>query len=167
MNAKIEEIKKKIHSDNDTVDTKRDEDIVAELLEPYGEEWIPTYLRNRYERWDIDGVDLSGTVAKVEVKSRTSKYGVFDTWIIDRYKIDYLIEHFPTENLYFVNSYSGQYTLYDAYYVASCPKISRYAWLNGKSQLRHYYDIPKDMHIINLTDGELGGGSVNNKIFTL
>ena len=125
------------------LDTDNDEEIVANLMSIYLDKEIKT--TSHWCRWDAEG---EGVVA--EVKSRT--YGKdYDTWIIDTYKIDYLLDKFPDKDCYFVNVFEGEYHMYDAKFVASCPQETKMArFRDGKQQLRTYYVMPKDGYVAEL-----------------
>lgn len=165
MNNKILEIKQQAHSTikaKEELDTEKDEYTVEHLLQPYGT-WSNTNSKDKWCRWDAEGIDPSGTNAKLEVKSRAGNMDKYDTWIIDSYKIDYLLENHPDENHYFVNVYKGGYHLYDARFVADCPKKVRK--VRGDKKLHTFYYIPKDMFMVELASGKLGDGSELNKTF--
>lgn len=170
MNSAIERIKKSAFArpskEKVILDTDADEDQVALLLEPYGTEWETTRAkRGRYCRWDIDGKTRDNKVAKMEIKSRTYGHG-FDTWIIDTYKIDYMLKHFPKDRNYFVNIFEGEYKVFCAKHVAKCEKVSKFArFADGKSGMREYYVIPKNEFIVELATGQKGDKFNNSKIW--
>lgn len=153
-------------------DVEGDEKRTRDFLEPFGYGWFATHERNKYERWDIEGhqVDLSeeespGEFARVEVKSRP-KPNTYPTWIIDSYKVDYLLENFPDDMNYFVNVCEGRYELYDMRLIANSPKVKSMAKMwNGGSELKTFYKFDKTMYIIELSSGELGPGAEYNEKF--
>ena len=169
MNKAIERIKKAAQSQlpdykkkaKVILDTDADEEKVAELLAPYGVDWETTLAKHgKWCRWDVEGKDRDGNMSRVEVKSRT--YGSnYDTWIIDTYKIDKMLEKFPEDKNYFVNVYEGIYHMYDANYISKkCEKATKMARFNdGRQQLRTFYIIPKDQFIVELSTGKKGKGS--------
>ena len=178
MNTKIKEIKDKIRvidaklglSQPKPLSTKdmvtRDELRLVELMKPYGTDWFPTHLRNKFERWDCEGKhnDMEQDV-KIELKSRPNA-NTFDSWIIDSYKIDYLLKEFPHDIVYFVNACQGEFHLYDAQYVSLCPTTTKMANFDGHRELRTFYEIPKSEFIIELETKTKGGGfHPDNTIF--
>lgn len=165
MNKAINRIKRAIWADlpdsmkKDVVilDTDSDEEKVAKLLSLYGSEWETTREKHgKFCRWDVEGYTHDGKRARIEIKSRT--YGKdFDTWIIDTYKIDYMLEKFSEDTNYFVNVFEGEYHVYCAEYVATCEVVKRKArFKDGSSALRTFYVIPKNDHIVELGSGTKG-----------
>ena len=134
-----------------SIDVLSDEAQVIELLNnrrKFGKGWETTPHNCR---WDGERKG-----AKLELKSRT--YGTdFDTWIIDTYKIDYMLENFPKEELYFVNGFDGAFHIFDARYVATCPKKEVTAhFKTGGSKEKIFYVIPKGDYIMELKTGKRG-----------
>ena len=142
---------------NVVLDTDGDEDKVAELLKEFGE-FETTRAKSRYCRYDVEGTQLNGTYARIEIKSRT--YGNdFDTWIIDTYKMDWLAENHPKDKFYFVNVFEGEMHLYCGKFVRSCPRKTIYAkFKDGKNGPREVFMVPKDKFMIELSTGEKGKG---------
>ena len=157
MLGKTEEPKKSIHGSGRykaevEVDYEADEQEVVSLINKrrkFGKGWRQSSnKRSRY--------DLTREGAKLEVKSRT--YGSdFPTWIIDSYKVDYLIETYPEEDLYFVNVFNGDYHIYDLRYVATCEKKKTHSsYRSGHGRDSEFYVIPKKDFIMELKTGKRG-----------
>lgn len=129
------------------LDTDRDEEIVAGLMSKWLDKDITaTNGKNRWCRWDVECEGLKG-----EVKSRTYTKPEWDSWVIDTYKIDHLLEKYPDDDIYFINVFEEQYHVYKADYVATCPKVKRMAkFRDGRGGLREYYEIPKDAFLVEL-----------------
>ena len=156
---------------NTGVDPDNDEKAVRDLLlkMEYGKnDWKVTSDWNKFERWDIQGTDEYGVTNRFEVKSRpTAKGEKWPTWIIDVYKVDYMMDNFGHEPNYFVNACDGRFEVYDMEYIKYHCDIRNNvpSWINGKKELRDFYYIPKDMFMIELVTGELGKGSELNQTF--
>lgn len=134
------------------LDTDQDEIDVATMMRErgFGDDLVETGRRSRWCRWDVEGEGV-----KAEIKTRTYTKEEWDTWVIDTYKVDYMMDKFPDEELYFVNIYEGEYHIYDLRYVAECDKRSTYArFANGKSGKREFYEVPKDGWIMELKTGK-------------
>lgn len=134
------------------ISPKDDEAEVLRLISKrrkFGKGWEMS--EHNYTRYD-----LMRPGGKLEVKSRT--YGSdFDTWIIDTYKIDKLIELYPDDDIYFVNVFNGEYHIFDARYVAECKVIKRTArFKDGRSKKMEAYLIPKKDFIMELKTGKRG-----------
>lgn len=174
MNSAIERLKKgawaqmpdRLKKDVVILDTDSDEDKVAKLLNHYGSDFVTTRKeRGVYCRWDVEGKTLDGTEAIVEVKSRTYG-GDFATWIIDAYKIDFLLKKFPDSNVYFVNVFQDEIKVFNARYVADCEIVKKWAkFKDGKQEMRTCYDVPKNDFIVELISGEYGDQIENNEIW--
>lgn len=134
------------------LDTDQDEIDVAGMMVKagFGDDLKTTAIKNRFCRWDIEGEGV-----KAEIKSRTYTKPEWDTWVIDTYKIDWMMDNHPDDELYFINVYDGKYHLYTMAYVSTCKKVKKYArFKDGKSGLREYYEIPKDGWLMELASGE-------------
>ena len=130
------------------LDTDQDEEDVANLMiaAGFGDDLKTTTKKSRWCRWDVEGEGV-----KAEVKTRTYTKPEWDTWVIDTYKIDYMLEKFPEEETYFINVYEKEYHIYTCEYVASCNKVKKFArFRDGKSGLREYYEIPKNGFLMEL-----------------
>lgn len=134
------------------LDTDQDEIDVAQMMRNagFGDDLVETGKKNRWCRWDVEGEGV-----KAEIKTRTYTKDEWDTWVIDSYKVDYLMENYPEDELYFVNIYDNKYHLYTMAYVSTCNKVKKYArFKDGKSGLREYYEIPKNAWLMELSSGE-------------
>ena len=163
MNSAIERIKKQINDQQPQhkkkIDTDQDEDDAAKLMTEFcGHEWITTRAKSKYCRWDLEGKNTKGKTSRAEVKSRTydsDKNGIpYETWIIDSYKIDKMLEKFPEDENYFINVFEGKFHVYCAKFVASCKKEVRKAWALPGAPLRTFYFIPRDQYITELSNEE-------------
>lgn len=153
------------------VDPRGDEIRVCKLLnlsEKWGTDYKCTHDWNEYEKWDVEGTNQEGMMTRHEVKSRPVVKGNYDTWIIDMYKVDYMLGAFPYDCNYFVNSCGGQYHVYDMNYIKNyCTyKKNVWSWMeSGRREPRDFYYIPKEMFLVELKSGDIGQGSENNAIF--
>lgn len=146
-------------------DTAADEDEVARLMEPYGYDWITTRARNKMERWDVEGYNPYDHFVRIETKTRTPN--TYPSWIIDTYKVDYMLKHFPNDLNYYVNVCGGEFHLYDMLYIQDCfiKKNVRSRMHDGSYEFRDFYMFEKRNYLIELTSKELGPASETNPIF--
>ena len=146
-------------------DVDGDEKRTRDFLGKFGTDWIVTSERNKYERWDIEGTDKHNQFTRVEVKSRPQA-NTYPTWIIDSYKVDWLLDNHPLDNNYFVNVCEGRYELYDLRYIQTCKKVKTRAKMwNGGTEAKEFYQFDKKEFIIELSTGELGLGALSNESF--
>ena len=148
----------------------KDEKDIRDILidSKWGKEWATTSDWNKFEKWDIEGYDNDGTKTRFEVKSRPISKSQYDTWIIDMYKVDFMVANFPYDGNYFVNSCGGQYHVYDMRYIQECySKKNVLSWMeNGTREPRNFYYVPKKNFMIELSSGELGDGNEFNELFS-
>lgn len=148
------------------METDSDEKQVRDLLNEQGwGEFKVTSDTNKYERWDLEGTDKFDRTARIEVKSRTPND--YTSWIIDTYKVDWMLNEFPFDTNYYVNVCNGAFHVYDMNYIKSCyvKKNVRSRMHNGTYELRNFYMFEKRMFMIELSTGELGAGSLMNDSF--
>ena len=160
MNEKIKTIFQKVNSlktNHGGLLTKKDEHDVNDLLNKTGGHY--EVMEDEYARWDIEGADSDGVSTKVEVKSRNSNN--YNTWIIDMYKVDYMLEHFPNDNNYFVNVCDGRYELYDMRWIATQEKrFNVYTKEHdGNIAYHDYYCFNKQNFILELKTLQIGEGT--------
>ena len=151
------------------VDSAGDEIKLRDLLTNmgWGSDWKCTADRNKMERWDVEGLDPWSQTTRLELKSRPAFKSKYKTWIVDMYKVDWMLENFPFDNNYFVNSCEGKFHVYDMNYIRNC-QFRKGVWSkmeNGRTEQRDFYYVPKEMYMIELTTGILGGGSDLNEVF--
>ena len=130
------------------LDTDQDELDVTEMLikHGYGDDLVATTYKNRWCRWDVEGEGI-----KVEVKTRKYQKPEWTTWVIDQYKVDYLMENHADDKLYMVNIFEGKYHLYDIPYIHKCEV--RLDYCPYEKRKKPFYHIPKDGWIIELASG--------------
>ena len=149
--------------------TTRDEYQARDILlnSKWGKEWFATRDRNKMERWDIEGVDEHGLFTRMELKTRPPEKKKWDTWIIDMYKVDWLLDNHPFDANYFVNCCEGKMHLFDMNYIRNCHfrKGVGCRMQDGSFEKRDFYYVPKDMFIVDLVSGEFGGGADLNETF--
>lgn len=174
MNITVESIKRYAQlllppQSTNGLNPARDERAIRDLLieSKWGRDWKCTSDWNKYEKWDIEGFDDSNTDTKIEVKSRPLVKSKYDTWIIDMYKVDFMLNEFTWSNNLFVNACDGKYHVYDMRFIQGCySRKNVLSWMeNGTREPRNFYYVPKDMFLIELSTGEIGAGSELNGIF--
>ena len=146
-------------------DVDGDENRTKDFFNNLGGKFEVTSGRNKFERWDIEGIDHHGQKTWIEVKTRPA-VNTYDTWIIDTYKVDWMLNEFPHDPCYFVNVCQGEYHVYDMRYIATAPQkpVTAKMW-NGTTQAKNFYFFKKDMFLTELSKGVEGKGAEFNEIF--
>ena len=138
------------------LDTDQDEKDTAKYLNQLEGEY--NTMDDPFARWDVEGLSSTGKTVKVEVRSRTRNKAEEDTWLVDSYKMDYLLETFPDDLNFFVNVYKNAYYLYDVNFVAQHEIITTRCKMpsSGKWEDREVYYFPKKQYIMELRTGKQG-----------